>query len=107
MPTVPPEQLRKPYASLPPPAKRDDESPSTPEVIQDSGIRPMRSLSPAARANSGQCRKHQIQRNGKGVCLFCAKEAQADKGKGRTILWATLALVLGALVAVVIALDRL
>ncbi len=105
-PSVEPRKLRTPYASLPPPAKREaSEQPSMGSVadtpLPSSGTRsttaPARSVTTPTRSNPSQCRKHQIQRNHDGVCLLCAKEAGAARGSsGRVLLWTGILAVIAA-----------
>ncbi len=115
-PSVEPGKLRTPYASLPPPAKREASAqPSIAPVAEtplpSSGTRsattpprsataptrsattpprsataPARSATAPTRSNPSQCRKHQIQRNHAGVCLLCAKEAAAARGNSGRVL---------------------
>jgi|SRR6188768_3296231 len=108
-----PEAFRKPFASLPPQAFQDEQTPSTKMSLPRT---PSWSSSRSATASSGPsvsvrpknartyCTRHRLAKNPQGQCLVCEKEAKSSatqswKGPLALVLCAA---ALGALVAALV-----
>jgi hypothetical protein len=118
--SIPPESLRKPYASLVPEKKKRSSTEPTrvsgsPTKRSPTGPRPLvdegpswdekSSLSSSLRPSRGICKKHKISRRSDGVCLLCRKEELAhDNGRGWKIIVAlmVIAVISGGIVAALV-----
>lgn len=85
--SIPPESLRKPYASLPPAPKKTTTSPRRPMPSSSAWDDTSSLSSPSIKPSNGSCKKHRIARRSDGVCMMCRKEElEADTGRGWKIL---------------------
>jgi hypothetical protein len=104
-----PESLRKPFASLAPPSKKERDTDTGPRRStagtwdEASSLSKVSSIAGrATRQTRSTCESHGIALSADGVCLLCKKERlESDKGRGWKILVAVMlvALAAGALLA--------
>ncbi len=113
IPSVMPESLRRPYASLTPQKKEDTPADSIPAVSplpsidEKSGIKRTPSRAPSIPSSGtvssrAVCKKHRIARGKDGRCMLCAKEElRSGSGAGWKVLvlLGVLAVLVGTAVA--------
>jgi len=105
-----PEAFRKPFASLPPQAYLDEQTPSTKMSVSRA---PSWGSSRPGTSNAGAggsvrpknsrtyCNRHGLAKNPQGQCLVCEKEAKSSSSGGWKVPFVLVvcAVALGALVA--------